>query len=142
MFSTVNKRRKHYSVRGTVSKEYITVYEQNIIISHTHHSHSYRTTTYRWYITNHKSQTIKQPFYSISIPNTINHYFISHAIIIIMSLIYTTPASAASAGSSKKRHSIYIGGKKDAKDRNKLERWGVTHILNMTPPKDSSLQVS
>lgn len=35
-----------------------------------------------------------------------------------------------------KRHGLYLGGKADAKNRAKLESWGVTHILNVTPEKD------
>ena len=54
-----------------------------------------------------------------------------------MSLVYTAPSQA-----STRRNGIYIGGKTDAKSRSKLEQWGVTHILNMTPQKDSSVQVS
>jgi len=41
-----------------------------------------------------------------------------------------------------KRPGIYLGGKSDAKDYDKLVRWNVTHILNMTPPKEASIQVS
>ena len=39
-------------------------------------------------------------------------------------------------------HGIYIGGKDDAKNKTALKQHGVTHILNMTPEKDSSIQVS
>jgi hypothetical protein len=64
-----------------------------------------------------------------------------------MSLIYTAPIaqsqkSAFASTSLKRRNSIYIGGKADAKSRAKLEQWRVSHILNMTPQKDSSVQVS
>lgn len=38
------------------------------------------------------------------------------------------------------RHSIYIGGKVDAKDYDKLVyRWKITHILNVTPPKEANI---
>ena len=39
-------------------------------------------------------------------------------------------------------HGIYIGGKDDARNKTALKQHGVTHILNMTPEKDSSIQVS
>lgn len=39
-------------------------------------------------------------------------------------------------------HGIYIGGKDDAKNKPALKQHGVTHVLNMTPEKDSSIQVS
>lgn len=39
-------------------------------------------------------------------------------------------------------HGIYIGGKDDAKNKTALKQHGITHILNMTPEKDSSIQVS
>ena len=55
-----------------------------------------------------------------------------------MSLIYTAPAASAGVSS---RNGLYIGGKKEAKSRSTLERWGITHILNVTPEKDSSIQV-
>ena len=48
-----------------------------------------------------------------------------------MSLVYT-------AGGMR----LYIGGKSDAKNRDKLEQRGITHILNVTPTKDSGIQVS
>ena len=53
-----------------------------------------------------------------------------------MSLIYTAPAGVSSPSG------LYIGGKKEAKSRSTLERLGITHVLNVTPPKDSSIQVS
>jgi len=43
---------------------------------------------------------------------------------------------------SSKRHGVYLGGKAEAKSRSKLEQMGITHILNVTPEKDSSIQVS
>jgi len=55
-----------------------------------------------------------------------------------MSLIFSLPPSVPSS----RRNGIYIGGKDDAKNRAKLEQWGVTHVINMTPVKDSSIQVS
>lgn len=39
------------------------------------------------------------------------------------------------------RPGLYLGGKDDAKDQEKLKRWRITHILNMTPPKEASVQV-
>lgn len=56
-----------------------------------------------------------------------------------MSLIYTAPAAAPGVSSG---NGLYIGGKKEAKSRSTLGRWGITHILNVTPEKDSSIQVS
>jgi hypothetical protein len=41
-----------------------------------------------------------------------------------------------------RRPGLYLGGKTDAKDSEKLQRWQVSHVLNMTPAKDSSIQVS
>lgn len=58
-----------------------------------------------------------------------------------MSLIYTAP-SAAGSGTKVRQHGLYIGGKRDARSRSSLDRWGITHILNVTPEKDSSIQVS
>lgn len=52
-----------------------------------------------------------------------------------MSLIYTAPPAGGTS------HGLYIGGKKEAKSRSTLQRWGITHILNVTPEKDSSIQV-
>jgi hypothetical protein len=44
-----------------------------------------------------------------------------------MSLVYSTPPlESASMSSKKRRNHIYLGSKADAKDRAKLERWGVT----------------
>ena len=51
-----------------------------------------------------------------------------------MSLIYSETVGG-------RRHGLYLGGKVDAKSRDKLERWGVSHILNATPPKEGSIQV-
>jgi len=55
----------------------------------------------------------------------------------VMSLIYTTDGG----NSGGKRNRLYIGGKADAKDRNKLQQWGVTHVLNVTPSKEGSVHV-
>ena len=52
-----------------------------------------------------------------------------------MSLIYTPPLSGG------RRKGLYLGGQKDAKSREKLNKWGVTHILNVTTEKDSGVQV-
>lgn len=61
-----------------------------------------------------------------------------------MSLVYTAPPavgeSSSSAIGSTKRNSLYLGGKADAKSRSKLDSWGVTHILNVTPEKDVGIQ--
>ena len=43
---------------------------------------------------------------------------------------------------SQKRHGLYLGSKGDAKSRSKLEAWGVTHILNMTPEKEAGIKVN
>ena len=51
-----------------------------------------------------------------------------------MSLVYSETVGG-------KRHGLYLGGKADAKDREKLKRWHVTHVLNVTPPKEGSIQV-
>lgn len=40
-----------------------------------------------------------------------------------------------------KRPGLYIGGKKDAKNLDKLRQWNITHILNMTPEKDVNVKV-
>jgi len=52
-----------------------------------------------------------------------------------MSLIYSEQVGG-------RKHGLYLGGKTDAKSREKLERWGVTHVLNVTPPKEGSIQGS
>ena len=57
-----------------------------------------------------------------------------------MSLIFTSPAQKAPSV-SKRRYSIYLGGKNDAKSKAKLEAWGITHILNMTPEKEAGIKV-
>jgi protein-tyrosine phosphatase len=39
------------------------------------------------------------------------------------------------------RHSIYVGGKEDAKSLEKLQQRKITHILNVTPPKVANSQM-
>jgi hypothetical protein len=53
-----------------------------------------------------------------------------------MSLIYRTESVGG------RRHGLYLGGKSDAKSWETLERWGITHILNVTPPKEGGIQVT
>jgi hypothetical protein len=55
-----------------------------------------------------------------------------------MSLIHQAPAFSGGGP----RPGLYLGGKVDAKDRDKLNRWNVTHILNVTPPKQAGIQVN
>ena len=55
-----------------------------------------------------------------------------------MSLIFQTDPIPT----SRKRHGLYLGSKGDAKSRSKLEAWGVTHILNMTPEKEAGIKVN
>ena len=60
----------------------------------------------------------------------------------------TTSATAAAATAadssssrSRLRHSIYLGGKADAKDWEKLvNRWKITHVLNCTPAKETNIE--
>ena len=40
-----------------------------------------------------------------------------------------------------RRSHLYIGSWSDAKDRKKLEKWGVRYILNVSPPKTAGIQV-
>ena len=54
-----------------------------------------------------------------------------------MSLIYSIDSTVGRFS----RSSIYIGGKNDAKNRAWLEDIGVTHILNVTPPKEVGIKV-
>jgi hypothetical protein len=54
-----------------------------------------------------------------------------------MSLVYTSPVAAVGGS----RNSVYIGGRADAKSLEKLERWGISRILNVTPAKETSIQV-
>lgn len=55
----------------------------------------------------------------------------------IMSLIYQADTMVQGL-----RPALYLGGKIDAKNRERLLACHVTHILNMTPPKEASIQVS
>ena len=52
-----------------------------------------------------------------------------------MSLIYQTSNLI-----NGRRPGIYIGGKADAKNKDKLLARNVTHILNLTPPKEACIQ--
>jgi len=54
-----------------------------------------------------------------------------------MSLIYQSDTFVGG-----RRPGLYLGGKTDAKDAEKLERWNVTHILNVTPSKEACITVS
>jgi hypothetical protein len=54
-----------------------------------------------------------------------------------MSLIHQAPVVVQG-----RRPGLYLGGKADAKDRDKLERYNVTHILNMTTSKEVNIKVS
>ncbi|GKY97420.1 hypothetical protein MPSEU_000700500 [Mayamaea pseudoterrestris] len=53
-----------------------------------------------------------------------------------MSLIY----QAGAASGQTTRSGLYIGGKDDAKNTDKLKRWKVSHILNVTPVKQANIQ--
>ena len=74
-----------------------------------------------------------------------------------MSLVATFDVSSSSSSSSSSpddsknnnrsnnnssiRHSIYIGGKLEAKDYDKLiTRWKITHVLNITPTKQTNIE--
>jgi predicted protein tyrosine phosphatase len=52
-----------------------------------------------------------------------------------MSLIHQAPGVVQG-----RRPGLYLGGKADAKDRDKLERYNVTHILNMTTSKEVNIK--
>ncbi|EEC47494.1 predicted protein [Phaeodactylum tricornutum CCAP 1055/1] len=52
-----------------------------------------------------------------------------------MSLIHQAPVVVQG-----RRPGLYLGGKADAKDRDKLERYNVTHILNMTTSKEVNIK--
>jgi len=52
-----------------------------------------------------------------------------------MSLIYQADTMVQG-----RRPALYLGGKSDAKNREKLLARNVTHILNMTPTKEASIQ--
>ena len=56
-----------------------------------------------------------------------------------MGLIYTCSASGLST-SDGRRHGVYLGGKKEAKSLEKLQQWNISHILNVTPTKEVSIQ--
>lgn len=61
-----------------------------------------------------------------------------------MSLVYTAPAAgntASSGGGNSRRNSVYIGGKKEAKSLEMLQQRGISRILNVTPAKETSIQV-
>jgi hypothetical protein len=53
-----------------------------------------------------------------------------------MSLVYQ-----AKDPEGKRRPGLYIGSKSDAKDLKKLQQFNVTHILNMTPSKETNIVV-
>jgi hypothetical protein len=40
-----------------------------------------------------------------------------------------------------RRNGIYVGGRDDAKDLTRLKTRSITHVLNLTPPKDVNVQV-
>ena len=55
--------------------------------------------------------------------------------------IETNDAGESSHSSRRLRHSIYLGGKADAKDYDKLvHRWKITHVLNCTPRKQTNIE--
>jgi hypothetical protein len=43
---------------------------------------------------------------------------------------------------SKDGNNLFIGSKEDAKNLEKLQQRNVTHILNVTPPKQSAIKVN
>jgi hypothetical protein len=55
----------------------------------------------------------------------------------IMSLVYRSEPS----GGGGKTSNIYLGGKLDAKDLASIRAKGITHILNVTPPKEAGVKV-
>lgn len=59
-----------------------------------------------------------------------------------MSLIYQPPPSSPGVAviSGKPRPGIYLGGRADAKNKDRLLDRNVTHILNLTPTKEASIQ--
>jgi protein-tyrosine phosphatase len=63
-----------------------------------------------------------------------------------MSLVYQPPLSqpqkANTNASPKKlaRPGLYVGGKADAKDLDKLIQRNITHILNVTPAKETGIE--
>ena len=60
-----------------------------------------------------------------------------------MSLVYIPCESDnySAVSATRKQTGLYLGGQKDAKNRDKLQMWGVTHILNVTPEKESGIEV-
>ena len=54
-----------------------------------------------------------------------------------MSLIYQADAVSG----QPTRPGLYIGAKEDAKNLDKLQRWNVKYILNVTPAKQANIQV-
>jgi len=59
-----------------------------------------------------------------------------------MSLVATFDIENTGGTSSRRlRHSIYLGGKADAKDYDKLvNRWKITHVLNCTTRKQTNIE--
>ena len=57
-----------------------------------------------------------------------------------MSLIYQPPVEASSKKSTVPRPGLYVGGKVDAKDFTKLKQRNITHILNLTPAKETGIE--
>ena len=56
-------------------------------------------------------------------------------------IVHTSSTSSRSGVTTTFRSGLYLGSKKDAKNYKKLtEHWHVTHILNMTPSKHSTIQ--
>jgi hypothetical protein len=53
-----------------------------------------------------------------------------------MSLVFQTKERV-----QERRHGIYVGGREDAKDLARLKTRSITHVLNLTPPKDVNVQV-
>jgi protein-tyrosine phosphatase len=56
-----------------------------------------------------------------------------------MSLIYQCPISQPQK-TKHPRPGLYVGGKADAKDYDKLLQRKITHILNMTPAKETGIE--
>ena len=54
-----------------------------------------------------------------------------------MGLIYTSSSTSSGDG---RRHGLYLGGKREAKSIEKLQQWNISHILNVTPTKEVSIQ--
>ncbi|KAL3894998.1 MAG: hypothetical protein SGARI_007584 [Bacillariaceae sp.] len=47
-------------------------------------------------------------------------------------------SSSACSSAAKIRHSVYLGGKEDAKDLEKLQQRRISHVLNITPAKTAA----